>query len=143
MQLAQYFTFLKLLLVSTNSVSNIPRIPFDNLHIWHLFRFVMFFQFFLNLLFCELFESDDFPHEFLIIELVTEGFIIWEGRIDSKDNGQLFFHCGPELFKLFLRKTKLKFIILSKNFIIFWNGSSAPLLVNLLMSVLVFVIAIS
>lgn len=131
------------MLISTDCVSDITRIPFYNLHIRHLFRFMMFLQFFLNLLFCELFESHDFPHELFIIKFITEWFIIRESRVDSKDNRQLLFHSGPKLLKFLLRKTKLKFIIFSKNFIILWNRGYAPLLMNLFMSVLVLVIAIS
>ena len=131
------------MLVSTNGISDITWIPFDYLHIRHLFRFVMFFQFFLDLLFCELFKFHNIPHKFFIIKLVAEWLIIRESRIDSENNRQFLFHSGPELFKLIFRETKLKFIILSKNFIIFWNGGNAPLLMNLFMSVLVLVVAIS
>jgi hypothetical protein len=61
----------------------------------------MLLQLLLELFFGELIEAHNFLHEFLIIELVTEGLVVGEGGVDSEDYGQFLFHHGPELFKLF------------------------------------------
>lgn len=107
------------MLVSADGVSDISWVPFDDFQLGELLRLMMLLQFLLDLFFGEFIKAHNLLHEFFIIELVTEGFVIGEGRIDSEDYGQFLFHHGPKLFKLLLIKTKMKSIVLSEDFVIF------------------------
>ena len=140
-KLTENLTFFKLLLMSINRVYNISWIPFQKLYFRHLFGFNMLFKLWPHLLLIELFESDNLLHKILVINFITEWFVVWECWIDSKYDWQFILHSGPKLIELLLRKVQLELIILFKDFVILWDWSFTPFLMNLFGSTFVFMVS--
>ena len=142
MQLAQYFTLLELLFVSAHCVSDIAWIPLYYFELWYLFGFVVLFQLFLHVAFCEFLKPDYFFHELFTIQLIAEALVIWESWVNAEYNGKLLFHGSPKHFELFLWQAELYFIELSENLIIFRYRLNVPLFMNFFVSILPLVITI-